>query len=41
MPERRKARYDDVEVAGKKILGLVKDCQKYFQAHEESEDWRR
>jgi len=41
MPEKKNARYEEIGESGQKIVGLIKDCQKYFQATEESENWKR
>ena len=39
--EIKKKRYDEVEQAAGKIISLVEDCQKYFQANTEAENWRK
>ena len=41
MPEKKKARYAEVEKASHQILALVADSQKYFGASDASDDWRR
>ena len=41
MPERKKSRYSELEAAGAKITSLVNDCQKFFRAHEDNENWQR
>ncbi len=41
MPEKKRGRYEVIEKAGQKITSLVRDCQRYFNAPEQSEDWRR
>lgn len=39
MGEKKQARYADVKKVGAEILTLVGDCQKLFQASEDSVHW--
>ena len=39
MDETKKARYEEVKKVGEEITGLVKECQKLFQASEDSVHW--
>ena len=39
MDETRKTRYEEVKKVGEEIIGLVKECQKLFQASEDSVHW--
>ena len=39
MDETRKARYEEVKKVGDEIMQLVKECQKLFQATEDSVHW--
>ena len=39
MDETRKVRYEEVKKVGDEIMGLVKECQKLFQATEDSVHW--
>ena len=41
MAEKKRVRYEEVEQAGASITSLVRDCQKYFQASDGSESWRK
>ena len=41
MAEKKRVRYEEVEQAGTSITSLVRDCQKYFQASDGSESWRK
>lgn len=41
MPDRKAKRYEELEKAGQRIMSLICDCQRYFNSHEESGDWRR
>ena len=39
MDETKKTRYEEVKKVGEEIIGLVKECQKLFQASEDSVHW--
>ncbi len=41
MPEKKQARYAEVEKASATITALVRDSQRYFQAEDSSENWRK
>ena len=39
VPDRKRIRYEEAGKAGEKILGLIRDCQKYYRATDNSENW--
>lgn len=41
MPEKMKVRTEAIEKSAQTITALVRDCQRYFQSDDSSEDWRK
>ena len=39
MDDTKKSRYEEVKKVGDEIISLVKECQKLFQASEDSVHW--